>query len=109
MKAAHLMDAGSGDFRGLLGELDLVIPRAVGAAHGTEFVDPAEGALITTRDEPGADSPHIDGGALMLQALDQLFIEIITRDDGRAMKSRGIEEFAGFDTCLLYTSPSPRD
>ena len=53
-----------------------------GSRTADELVDAAERGLIVGGDEPRADAPHIDARALLLQAGDDVLVEIVAREDG---------------------------
>src|SRR5689334_11385812 len=54
-ETTNLKHAGIGDFGGLFGEFDFVIPFAVLFFNSGEFVNAAESGLIVSGDELGAD------------------------------------------------------
>src|SRR5581483_8915602 len=96
-KTADLEHARVGHLHRLLGELDLVVPATVGLADGGELVNAAEGGLIVGSDEHGADAPDVDGRALLLEAGDEMFVEIVAADDHGLFATGRVENFPRLD------------
>ena len=84
----HLLHAGVRRLRRLLRDLDAVLPRAARLPHRAELVDAAERRLVAAGDEPRADAPGVDARALLLEARDQVLVEVVARDDLRRLRGR---------------------
>src|SRR5687768_1052818 len=86
-ETANLKDAGNGDFCRLLREFDLVLPWSVGAALGGELINAAEGGLVESGCELGSDAPHRNRRVLILEAVDDVLIQVVAGQDGGLRKS----------------------
>ena len=92
-----LQDARVGNLDGLFRQLHLIFPVALLVAQGRELVDPAQGRLVVGGDQPRADAPDADRGALVLEAGDELFVEVVGGHDGRLGKAGLVEHSPGLD------------
>src|SRR5262245_23926320 len=97
MKPADLMRARSGDLFGLLAQLEAIGPAALIIANGAQLVDAAQGWIIMGCDQPGAHAPDVDARPLFLEALDQVFIQIVAGKDGSLRKAGVVEKFSCLD------------
>ena len=81
----------------LLRDLDAVLPLAARLAHRAELVDAAERRLVAARDEPRADAPGVDARALLLEARDQVLVEVVAGDDLRRAQAGLVEDLPRLD------------
>ena len=72
-------------------------PGAARLAHGAELVDAAERRLVAAGDELRADAPDVDARALLLEARDQVLVEVVARDDLRLGEAGRVEDLARLD------------
>ena len=63
---------------------------------GSQLINAAEGRAVLGGDEVCADTPGRDGSALNLQAVDQVFIQIVGGGDDCIRESGVIQHLAGF-------------
>ena len=66
-------------------------------ADGRQLVDAAQGRLVVGGDQAGADAPDADRGPLLLQAGDDVFVEIVGGHDHRLGKAGLVEHPPGLD------------
>src|SRR2546423_9280409 len=90
-EAAYLQHAGDGNLGRLLRELELVLPFAGLVAHGAELVNPAQRRLVERGGEFRADAPDVDLRVLVLQAGDDVLVEIVAGENLRVGKSTSVE------------------
>ena len=76
--------------------------------HAVRAQDYAGAVEIVVADDGSAEPPAIDGVRVVRQA-DEGFRAAAARNLGAAAATGEVLAFLDADTCLLYTSPSPRD
>ena len=96
-EASHLQHAGHGDLGALLGELDPRFPGPAASADRGELVDAAQGRVVRAGDHPGADSPGRDLRALLLQARDDVLVQLVGSENDGLREPRGVEQLARLD------------
>src|SRR5690606_33067798 len=80
----------------LFRKLELVLPyRGSGRFDGRQFIDAAKRRLITAGHEPRADTPDRDDGALLLQAFDDVLVELVGGQNRRLRKPALVEDSPG--------------
>ena len=61
----------------VLGELDLWYKHTVFILDGGQLIDAPKGRAVLRRNQVGSYTPDIDGGTLLFQVVNQVFIQIV--------------------------------
>src|SRR5262249_14956032 len=89
---AHLKNARVGSLGHLLGKLQLILPGAVRPPKRGKLIDAAQRRMIVGGDELCPHAPDVDRCPLMLEALDNVFVEIVAANDYRFLEARLIQD-----------------
>src|SRR5439155_8515474 len=96
-KSSDLLDAWRRDLRDLFAQLHFVNPAPAVTANRTQFVNATERRLIVGRDQFGAHAPDVDHCALLLEAGDDILVEVVARHNDRIWEAGRIENLSRFD------------
>src|SRR3989440_3143894 len=96
-KSSDLLDAWRRDFRDLFAQLHFVNPALVVTANRTQLVNAPERRLIVGRDQFGAYAPDVDHCALLLEAGDDVLVEVVARHNDRVREAGRIENLPCFE------------
>ncbi len=69
-----------------------MLPRPARLADRRELVDPAEGGLVAAGHEPRPHAPQIDPRPLLLEARDEVLVEVVAREDAHGAKAALVED-----------------
>src|SRR5437867_2905952 len=97
-KSSDLLDAWRRNLRDLFAQLHFVNPAPVVTANRTQLVNAPERGLIVGRDQFGAYGPDVDHCALLLEAGNDVLVEVVARHNDRVREAGSIENLPRFDT-----------